>query len=209
MQWHTFWRHYDLLTSWCVLYFKANYLLSCDVFHDLLFIVLTFCFINVFVMSLTSWYIFDFTTKRIFDVMPSFCIVLTFLFIILGTKYYENVFLMSLTLWYIFDFMVNFWRHDKLFVIMPCFWWTFWRPGKFVDVMICFWHHDEHFNFSDKCFDVILCFWRHSKYFDVITCFWLHDKLFWHTSDVMTNLLTLWCVCDVIDVFLTCLWHHD
>ena len=53
------------------------------------------------------------------------------------------------------------------------------------------------------------CFWRHNKFVDAMTCFWLHDKLLWHTSDVMTNLLTSRRVFDVNDVFLTCLWHHD
>ena len=158
MTWHTIWCHDTLfdvmtnfLTSWCVLCFKANVVLSWRI----------------------PW--------------PAY-IVLAFFVIILGTKYYENVSLMSLTLWYIFYFMVDVWRHDKPFVIMPCFWWTFWRHGKFVDVMICFWHHDVN-----KFVDVMACFWHHSKFVDAMTCFWLHSITFWSMLHLLTSWRTFWC----------------
>ena len=74
-----------------------------------------------------------------------------------------------------FLFMVDVWRHDKPFVIMPCFWWTFWRHGKFVDVMICFWHHDVN------------------KFVDAMTCFWLHSITFWSMLHLLTSWRTFWC----------------
>ena len=216
MTWHTFWRHealFDImtnfLTSWCVLCFKANFWCCHDVFHDLRFIVLTFLssfreqniLKNVFVMSLRSWYMFDFMTKCIFDVMPSFCIVLTFLFIISGTQYYENVCLMSLTLWYIFDFVANFWRHDKPFVIIPCF----WHDDELFDVManLLWYVFDIMTNFFDKLCDVMTCLWRHTIFFRCYDMFLTSWHTFLTYIDVMTNLLTSWRVFDVIDVFLT------
>ena len=87
-----------------------------------------------------------------------------------------------------FYFMVDVWRHDKPFVIMPCFWWTFWRHGKFVDVMICFWHHDV-----SKFVDVMTCFWRHSKFVDAMKCFWLHNITFWSMLHLLTSWRTFWC----------------
>ena len=151
----------------CVLYFKATFFCH-DIFHDLLFIVLTFLFIisgtqyfeNVLLMLLTSWYIFDFMTKRIFDFMPSFCIFLTFFFHHLGNKIlWKRVF-------YVIDIMIYFCFYAKLLTSWQTFchhvmflmnFLTFWRHGKFVDVMICFWHHDE----------LLIFFWQIVGHHDV------------------------------------------
>ena len=156
----------NFLTSWCVLYFKANVVLSWRI----------------------PW--------------PAY-IVLTFFSSIWEQNIMKTCFVIDIMIYFLF--MVDVWRHDKPFVIMPCFWWTFWRHGKFVDVMICFWHHDVN-----KFVDVMTCFWRHSKLVDAMTCFWLHSITFWS----MLHLLTSWQICWRHDMFLTSwrqqiCWRHD
>ena len=77
---------------------------------------------NVCLMSLTSWSIFDFITKRICDVMPSFCIVLTSL-----SSFREQNIMKTYV-----------WCHWHYHI-----WWqTFWCHGVFLMSLTCFWRHD-------------------------------------------------------------------
>ena len=92
----------NFLTSWCVLYFKVNLLLSWRISWPA-YIVLTFFFIilrtkyyeNVFLMSLTLWYIFYF---------------------MLNVWHHDKPFVIMPCFW------LTFWRHGKFVDVMICFW---------------------------------------------------------------------------------------
>ena len=141
--------------------------------------------------------VFDVMTYilRIFDVMKNF---------LASWRTFQRHYVF-LTSWRLFDVILTlwrtFWRHDKLFDVMPCFWLyeiLSWRQDIFLrlkcwcyddlfDVRTLFWRlHDVLTNFLTSW----QTFWRRDEVFDVMTCFWHYDNLFWCHDilfDVMTN----------------------
>ena len=121
------------------MFFTLRRLICChDVFHALLFIVLTF----VYIISGTQY--FESVFFYVINIMIYFWLHdKTYFWRHAHHLYRPDIFVHHFgnkILWKrVFDvidimiyfyFMVNFWRHDKPLVIMPCFWWTFWGHGN-------------------------------------------------------------------------------
>ena len=176
MTWHTIWCHdtpFDVvtnfLTSWCVLYFKVNLLLSWRISWPA-YIVLTIFFIilrtkyyeNVFLMSLTLWYIFLCYAKRLTS-WQTLC-------------YYAMFLINVLTSWQIC------WRHDMFLTSWRTFLTylsTLWRVFDVIANLSMLWHV---FDFMTHCFDIYLMswqiLWRHGVFLmslTCLTCLWHHD----------------------------------
>ena len=130
-----------------------------------------------FFMSLTSWYIFDFMTKRIFDVMPRYLFSSFWEQNIMKTcfwcHWHYDIFLIlyskPLTSWQ------TFCHHAMFLINFLTSWQICWRHDQFL-------HNCKLLNIFDNFLDVLTCFWGHNKLLDVMTCFWL-------ICDIMTNFL--------------------
>ena len=189
MTWHTIWchdTHFDVitnfLTSWCVLYFEANfffvmtYFMTClhcpDIFY---FIILgTKYYENVFLMSLSLWYII-------------YCMV--------NVWRHDTPNVIMPCCWWIFwrhgkfvDVIICFWHHDELF------WQICWRHDVFLtslqtcrchDMFLTSWHTVWHI--SDVMTNIL--FLMSLTCFDVFVTSWL---TFWSMLHLLTSWRTSW-----------------
>ena len=215
MPWHTFWRHDELFNVMvCSLlgdefFVVMTYFMTClhcpDIFY---FIILgTKYYENVFLMSLSLWYIIYFMVNVWRHDKPNVIMPCCW-----WTFWRHRMFLTS---WRTFfdtfvDGMTCFWRHSKfamswhVFDFMThCFddvMTNLLTSRRVFDVIDVFWRVcDIMTNFLKYMFIFIgqthlkLCMttqtfwyiWCHDKSFDVTACFWCHWRV------------------------LTCLWHHD
>ena len=167
----------NFLTSWYVLYFKVNLLLSWRISWPA-YIVLTFLFIilrtkyyeTVFLMSLTLWYIFLFYAKRLTS-WQTLC--------------HHAMFLINvLTSWQICwrdDMFLTSWRIFVTYLL------TLWRVFDVIANLSMLWHV---FDFMTHCFDIYLMswqiLWRHGVLLMSLTCFEVFVTS-WHTFYVLTH----------------------
>ena len=166
----------NFLTSWCVLYLETNfvvvmtYFMTCLHWPDIFYFIIlgTKYYENVFLMSLSLWYIIYFMVNVWRHDKPNVIMPCCW-----WTFWRHRMFLTSwrtflthlLTAWRVFDVIAN--------VSMSWHVFTSWHT-----VLTYIWCHD-------KSFDVTACFWCHWRVCDIMTNFLKYVALI----DVMTNVL--------------------
>ena len=180
-----FWRHDELFNVMVCSLLQSEfvvmmtYFITCLYCPDMFFIILrTKYYENVFLMSLTLWYIF---------------------YIMLNVWHHDKPFVIMPCFW------LTFWRHGK-FVDVICFWHhdeLFWNTCRRYDVfdvianLSMLWHV---LDFMTHCFDIYLMSWQilwcHGVFLMSLTCFdvfvtsWL---TFWSILHSLTSWRTFWC----------------
>ena len=182
----------NFLTSWCVLYFKVNLLLSWRISWPAYIVLTFFCEQNI--MKTYFW------CRWHYDICFYF---------MLNVWHHDKPFVIMPCFW------LTFWRHGKFVDVMICFWHhddfffdifvdamtCFWRHSKFVDAMTCFWLHDTLlWHISDVMTNLVTS----RRVVDVI-------DVFWRVCDIMTNFLKYIALIDVMTNVLMSwkFWRHD